>query len=111
MKQSVPPSDPGALQREIELLRERLADKDGVIDDLRQRLDTEAEERRRTQAQLTALLTDQRPKPEETPKRRSWCASERGENGHVAARYGDELGDGSGWAVLSGSEIVTDSAR
>ena len=72
LKQSVPPSDPGALQREIVLLRERLADKDGVIDDLRQRLDTEAEERRRTQAQLTALLTDQRPKPEETPKRRSW---------------------------------------
>jgi len=54
------------------LLQDRLADKDGVIDDLRHRLDTEAEERRRTQAQLTALLTDQRPKAEEPPTRRSW---------------------------------------
>ena len=59
------------------LLQDRLADKDGVIDDLRTRLDAEAEERRRTQAQLTALLTDQRPKAEPPvqvpePKRRSW---------------------------------------
>lgn len=43
-------------------LAERLADKDGVIDDLRQRLDREGEERRQAQARLTALLTDQRPK-------------------------------------------------
>lgn len=50
------PSGTGVLTREVELLRERLADKDSVIDDLRRRLDTEAEERRR----LTALLTDQR---------------------------------------------------
>ena len=62
-------SDHETLRQEISLLREmlaerdrRVADKDGVIGDLRQRLDTEAEERRRTQAQLTALLTDQRPK-------------------------------------------------
>lgn len=41
---------------------ERLADKDTVIDDLRQRLDREGEERRQAQAQLTALLTDQREK-------------------------------------------------
>jgi len=72
LKQSVPHSDTGALQREIELLRERLIDKDGVIDDLRQRLDTEAEERRRTQNQLTALLTDQRSKQESEPPRRRW---------------------------------------
>jgi hypothetical protein len=72
-------SESEALRQELSLLREmlaerdrRVADKDGVIDDLRHRLDTEAEERRRTQAQLTALLTDQRPKPEEPPKRRSW---------------------------------------
>lgn len=52
------------------LLQDRLADKDGVIDDLRTRLDAEAEERRRTQAQLTALLTDQREQPE--PQRRRW---------------------------------------
>ena len=43
-------------------LEERLADKDGVIDDLRRRLDREGEERRQAQARLTALLTDQRPK-------------------------------------------------
>ncbi len=73
-------SESDVLRQELSLLREmlaerdrRVADKDGVIDDLRQRLDTEAEERRRTQAQLTALLTDQRPKQvEEPPKRRSW---------------------------------------
>jgi len=66
-----------ALRQEVALLREmlaerdrRVADKDGVIDDLRGRLDTEAEERRRTQAQLTALLTDQRPQP--APERRGW---------------------------------------
>jgi hypothetical protein len=46
------------LRREIELLRERLIDKDAVIDDLRKRLDREAEERQR----LTAVLTDQRAK-------------------------------------------------
>jgi hypothetical protein len=69
VKQSVPPSDTIALQREIELMRERLADKDDVITDLRTRLDAEAEERRRTQTQLTALLTDQREKPE---LRRRW---------------------------------------
>ncbi len=50
----------------------RVADKDGVIDDLRTRLDAEGEERRRTQAQLTALLTDQSVKPEPDPQRRSW---------------------------------------
>lgn len=70
MKQSVPPSDTMMLQREVDLLRERLTDKDGVIADLRTRLDVEGEERRRTQAQLTALLTDQREKPE--PTRRRW---------------------------------------
>jgi hypothetical protein len=46
------------LEREIALLRERLADKDSVIDDLRRRLDTEAEERRK----LTMILTDRRPR-------------------------------------------------
>ena len=46
------------LQREIELLREMLTSKDAVIDDLRERLDREGEERRK----LTAILTDQRAK-------------------------------------------------
>lgn len=59
------------LRAKLEAAAERIADKDGVIDDLRHRLDTEGEERRKVQAQLTALLTDQRPKPEE-PARRSW---------------------------------------
>lgn len=69
------------LHKEIELLRERLTDKDTVIDDLRRRLDAEGEERRK----LTAILTDQRAKaaepappspapPPEMPPRgiRSW---------------------------------------
>jgi excisionase family DNA binding protein len=71
LKRSETPIPQAQLQREIDLLREVITDKDGVIDDLRQRLDSEAEERRKVQAQLTALLTDQRPKPEE-PVRRSW---------------------------------------
>lgn len=44
------------LEKEVEMLRERLADKDGVIADLRDRLDAESSERRK----LTALLTDER---------------------------------------------------
>jgi hypothetical protein len=51
-------NDTGGLRVEVEMLRERLADKDATIDDLRRRLDAEAEERRR----LTMLLTDQRPR-------------------------------------------------
>jgi excisionase family DNA binding protein len=50
--------------------RERHAAQE-TIDDLRHRLDGEAEERRKTQAQLTALLTDQRAQRDE-PARRSW---------------------------------------
>lgn len=69
--------DTPTLRREIELLRERIADKDAVIDDLRQRLDREGEERRK----LTAILTDQRERaiitpppemPSATVKRRWW---------------------------------------
>lgn len=47
------------LEREIELLNERLKEKDGIIDDLRQRLDRTDSERQKVQTQLTALLTDQ----------------------------------------------------
>jgi hypothetical protein len=43
------------LERQIALLRGRLADKDSVIDDLRRRLDAEAEERRKLTMILTAL--------------------------------------------------------
>lgn len=72
MKQSETPQETSALRREVELLRERLDDKDGVINDLRRRLDDETEERRTAQAKLTALLTDQRPKPQEQPKMGFW---------------------------------------
>ena len=65
----IKPPETSALEREVELLRERLGDKDDVIDDLRQRLDDERAERVR----LTALLTDQREKsPEKPPERSSW---------------------------------------
>jgi hypothetical protein len=50
----------GASLREIELLREMLADKDKQIDSLNRRLESVDEERRTTLRQLTALLTDQR---------------------------------------------------
>jgi excisionase family DNA binding protein len=78
LKQTVLPSDAGMLQREIDLLRERLADKDAVIDDLRHRLDAEAEERRK----LTAILTDQRtrsiitPPPEKPPAAKAVSAAQ-----------------------------------
>lgn len=45
-----------SLQVELKLLRERLTDKDEVIEDLRRRLDAEAEERRK----LTLILTEVR---------------------------------------------------
>jgi excisionase family DNA binding protein len=66
----------GTLSREIDLLREMMADKDAVIDDLRRRLDVEGEERRR----LTALLTDQRTQPAAEPPaaRRSWWRRGKG---------------------------------
>ena len=67
MKQLETPNEANALQREIELLRERLGDKDNVIDDLCRRLDEEAEERRMTQAKLTALLTHEREKAPQKP--------------------------------------------
>src|SRR3546814_12224210 len=40
----------GGLPREVELLREQLRDRDGVVDDLRQRLDKSEAERREPQA-------------------------------------------------------------
>ena len=47
----------GGLYREVELLREQLRDRDGVVDDLRQRLDKSEEERREAQARVIGLLT------------------------------------------------------
>ena len=46
----------GFERREIALLREQLADRDETIRDLRTRLDSEVEERRRAQERLMALL-------------------------------------------------------
>lgn len=51
------PVDSGGLQREIELLREQLQDRDGVVSDLRQRLNKSEEERREAQARVIGLLT------------------------------------------------------
>jgi len=73
MKQLETPHETNALQREIELLRERLGDKDEVIHDLRRRLDEETEERRMAQTKLTALLTDQRQKAAEKPVQGRWA--------------------------------------
>lgn len=54
--------DAAVLRREVELLREQIATQAATIEDLRRRLDREAEERRQAQEKLTAVLTDQRPK-------------------------------------------------
>ena len=66
------PKETSALQREIELLRERMADKDTQIEDLRgerDRLLKVIEE----QAGTMKLITDQRDRAaREKPKRRSW---------------------------------------
>lgn len=61
-----------ALEVEVKMLRERLADKDSEIDHLRGLLDAEAAERRK----LTMLITDQtaRPAPPVAAdkRKRSW---------------------------------------
>ena len=68
----------GRLQGELQLLRERMAGIDTLhererqqltdqIEDLRRRLDQSEQERREKDRQLTALLTDERPKAEAPP--------------------------------------------
>ena len=56
--QMATPNETSMLHREIELLIQRLKDRDGEIEDLRRRLDTEGEERRK----LTLMLLDRREK-------------------------------------------------
>lgn len=56
----------GGLRREIELLREQLRDRDGVVDDLRHRLDRSDEERREAQARVIGMLAG--PGPAETKR-------------------------------------------
>jgi hypothetical protein len=72
VKQSVPPSETGLLQAELAGVRGELEQVKSERDDLRRRLDAEAEERRR----LTLLLTDQRP-----ARRRRWLFWRGGEGG------------------------------
>lgn len=63
----LPPEEAAVIRTRLEMAEvERERERQGLqstIDDLRRRLDTEAEERRR----LTLLLTDQREKSEPTP--------------------------------------------
>jgi hypothetical protein len=56
------------LRREVQLLRERIGDKEAVITDLKERLDQSEQERRDKDRQLTALLTDQSRKPAAEPE-------------------------------------------
>jgi hypothetical protein len=91
-----------ALERENTLLRERITDKDGVIKDLRERLDQEGEERRKAQTQLTALLTDQRQKPlpaEPVSPRRGWW-------GLVAVLAMVAGAAGGAWWVLTHPQLL-----
>src|SRR5215213_6240225 len=74
MTRSETPDVPGTLRRENELLREMLGQRDGVIADLRRRLDEANAERRQTadrlsvaQERIAALLTDQRQTPSSPP--------------------------------------------
>lgn len=62
------PQDATALERENELLWKMLVDKDEVIQDLRQRLDAEADERRK----LTFILTDQQHQDTKLEKQGFW---------------------------------------
>jgi len=66
------PNNYSALQVELEGLRERLGDKDSVIDDLRARLDKSEEERRATQARLEDHRDKAEIKAAERGKRWFW---------------------------------------
>src|SRR4051812_27216726 len=60
---------------ELAALQRLLDDREDTIRDLRARLDTSEQERRASQAQLAAFLTDQRsttPPPEPAARRRWW---------------------------------------
>jgi len=58
------PHETRVLEAKVEALRELLGQLESERDDLRERLDKSEDERRATQTKLTALLTDQRAKPE-----------------------------------------------
>lgn len=64
------PTEHALLEQEVQHLRERLADKDMQVADLRRRLDASEDDRRQAQDRLTALLEDKRErKPAARPKR------------------------------------------
>ena len=56
--QTETPYETGMLQREIDLLRERMADKDAVIADLRRQLEREQDRHERERGELMALLRE-----------------------------------------------------
>lgn len=67
------------LEREVEIRDEKIAalerellNRQTDVADLRRRLDQSEDERRKSQTQLTALLTDQRENKEDEPQKRSW---------------------------------------
>jgi hypothetical protein len=61
------------LAAKLEAADQRIQDALEQVADLRLRLDQSEEERRRTQSQMTALLTDQRSQgARDKPKRRGW---------------------------------------
>ena len=80
------------LETEVELLRERLTDKNDVINDLRKRLDDENEERRK----LTMMITDMRDK---SPQK----SVEDKENisGAIPAKNQKKLSSGQIWAIIA----------
>ena len=60
------PTSSTGFQREIQLLREQLKDRDSVVTDLRHRLDKSEDERREAQARVIGLLAG--PEPTETKR-------------------------------------------
>ena len=55
------------LKAELEVTKQLAQDRQAAIEDLRTRLDTSEQERRAAQEKVTALLTDQRERPEPAP--------------------------------------------
>jgi len=64
------------LEAKFEAEQAKVALLERSVEDLRRRLDASEAERRAAQAQVTALLTDQRAPP--SPARRSWWRWGRG---------------------------------